>query len=410
MFNNLLYKLFPPLLFVGLLIPIFVVFAQSDGSVPPSETPQEKISETVATSTVATTYSSRATESGTLPPTGTARPTTSAPTVPTPVLINETATITPVLAEDTASTEDMPGNFILWIALAILAILPFGYLAAQSLKKKKAQGEEKEKDDSRCFNIKKLLDEKLKELTDLKGRLESEAKNKAKETMREAVQGTSAGEMLAMVEKAEKEYERLKKLYEECILEFGVNKKRVYIIHGWGGSPNKNWIPWLKSELEKRGYKVFAPEMPDTDAPQIGAWVAHLSKIVGTPDKDTYFVGHSIGCQTVLRYLETVEQSVGGAIFVAGWFNLENLEDEESENIAEPWIKTPIHIAKIREALPKSVLLISDDDPFGAVEENKRKFSEITPHKVVLPHAGHIDKSEEPAILSEFLSLFGSGK
>ncbi|MDO8548094.1 MAG: hypothetical protein Q7R71_00255 [bacterium] len=92
-------------------------------------------------------------------------------------------------------------------------------MAVQSLKNKKTKEEDK-KDTDGCFNLKKLLDDKLKELTDLKGILESRAKDKAKETLRWAVKGTSTGDTLALIEKAEKEYGRLKKLYEECTLEF----------------------------------------------------------------------------------------------------------------------------------------------------------------------------------------------
>lgn len=181
--------------------------------------------------------------------------------------------------------------------------------------------------------------------------------------------------------------------------------KKVFIVHGWGGAPDKNWIPWLKSELQNLGYEVTVPKMPDTEAPDIAAWVNHLASVAGTPDTNTYFVGHSIGCQTILRYLETLDQPIGGAVFVAGWFNLENLEDEESQNIAEPWIKTSINISKIKKILLKSILIISEDDDFGAFQENMEKFSQLGSQTVVLSNAGHITQSKEPSILSQFMNL-----
>jgi len=184
--------------------------------------------------------------------------------------------------------------------------------------------------------------------------------------------------------------------------------KRVILVHRWSGSPSDDWRPWLKKELEKRGYEVLLPEMPDTDTPVIEKWVHCLTKAVGTPDSDTYFIGHSIGCQTILRYLETIDRPVGGAVFVAGWFNLENLEDDEAKAIAKPWIETPINIEKVKKVLPKSVLIISEDDPYGALDENKQKFSEIITQGIVLPHAGHITESEEPVILNQFLEKFST--
>src|SRR3989338_6312903 len=94
--------------------------------------------------------------------------------------------------------------------------------------------------------------------------------------------------------------------------------KTAIIVHGWEGSSQSDWMPWAKAALEQEGIKVVVPDMPHTEAPEISEWVEYLKSIVEAPDKDTYFIGHSIGCQAILRYLETLTAPVGGAIFVAG--------------------------------------------------------------------------------------------
>jgi len=185
--------------------------------------------------------------------------------------------------------------------------------------------------------------------------------------------------------------------------------KRVFIIHGWGGSSQRDWLPWLKLELKKLSYEVTVLDMPDTEVPIIEKWVNYLAQIVGKPNDQTYFIGHSIGCQTILRYLETIDTPIGGAIFVAGWFNLENLEDRETEEIARPWLVTPIDIEKVKRVLNKSVLAISDNDPFGAFEENKQRFRELGSEIVILHGAGHItgedDFTEIPVVLEQFQKI-----
>lgn len=181
--------------------------------------------------------------------------------------------------------------------------------------------------------------------------------------------------------------------------------KRVIIVHRWEGGSQDDWRPWLKTELEKLGYEVIVPDMPDTDTPIIEKWVQKLSEVVGKPDENTFFIGHSIGCQAILRYLETIDTKVGGALFVAGWFNLENLEDEETKKIARPWIETPIDAEKIKNILPKSILLISKDDPYGAFDKNISKFTELMTHACVFDHAGHFTESQEPAIIDQFSNL-----
>lgn len=185
--------------------------------------------------------------------------------------------------------------------------------------------------------------------------------------------------------------------------------KRVFIIHGWSGTPEEGWLPWLGKELEKEGCVVSIPAMPETDNPRIEAWVDYLSELVGKPDEHTYFVGHSIGCQTILRYLETIDTKVGGAVFVAGWFNLENLEDDETREIAKPWIENPVSLQKVQQVLPFSTLIISDNDWYGAFEENKEKFAGLGSKIVVMHNAGHITQSdgyyELPEVLVEFNSF-----
>lgn len=114
--------------------------------------------------------------------------------------------------------------------------------------------------------------------------------------------------------------------------------KRVFIIHGWDFNPKMNWYPWLKKELEKKGYSVTVPAMPKTSEPEISAWVSNLKKVVGKLDEETYLVGHSIGCQAILRFLEreNYKGKLKKVVFVAGWFRLANLEDESVEEIARP--------------------------------------------------------------------------
>lgn len=181
--------------------------------------------------------------------------------------------------------------------------------------------------------------------------------------------------------------------------------KRVIIVHRWEGGSHDDWRPWLKAELEKKDFEVFIPDMPDTNIPVIEKWVNRLANIVGTPDSNTYFIGHSIGCQTILRYLQTIDVKIGGALFVAGWFNLENLESEEIVKIAKPWIETPINIGNIISVLPKSTLLISKDDPYGAFKDNVEKFSQFVTNICVFDYAGHFTELKDASILDQFKNL-----
>ncbi len=182
--------------------------------------------------------------------------------------------------------------------------------------------------------------------------------------------------------------------------------KRLFIIHGWDFNPKMNWYLWLKKELGKKGFKVIIPEMPNTSEPEINAWVSHLKMVVGELNQDTYFIGHSIGCQTIMRFLEKEDYNgkIGKAIFVAGWFKLENLENEKVKAIAMPWINTPINFNKVKSKISKLTVFLSSNEPYGFVEDNAKTFREKLGAKVILEeNKGHFTEDEGVTELPEIL-------
>lgn len=187
--------------------------------------------------------------------------------------------------------------------------------------------------------------------------------------------------------------------------------KRVFIIHGWDGYPEEGWFPWLKRELEKRNYAVQIPAMPNPSEPKIEVWIPYLKELVGKTDEQTYFVGHSIGCQAIIRYLQTLPQNtkIGGAVFVAGWFNVRNLETEEEKRIAGPWLNEPRDDKKIREVVNHAVAIFSDNDKFVSVE-NQQSWKERVGTDIVVEHEkGHFSGSdgvmELPSVLEAVLKI-----
>mgnify|MGYP001600273197 CR=1 FL=1 len=180
--------------------------------------------------------------------------------------------------------------------------------------------------------------------------------------------------------------------------------KKIYLIHGWGEHPNGHFFPWLKKELQKNGFKVIQPQMPNTETPKIKEWVDFLSELVGIADKNTFFVGHSIGCQTILRYLENQNKKIGGVVFVAGWFDLDNLESLKSIEIAKPWINNPINFEKIKDICSKITVFLSSNEPYNFVEKNKRIFQEKLNAKVyILENKGHFCENDGVTKLPEVL-------
>jgi len=168
--------------------------------------------------------------------------------------------------------------------------------------------------------------------------------------------------------------------------------KKAYLIHMWSGNPKSVWYPWLKKELEAKGFLVVVPAMPNTDEPKIEEWVGHLKEIVKEVDEETYFIGHSIGCQAIMRFLETLDVKVGGLVFVAGFFNLPYLETQEEKDIAKPWLESPIDTDKIKKMSKKITAIFSDNDPDVLLSDSEL-FKEKLGAEIIIEHEkGHFDE------------------
>ncbi len=189
--------------------------------------------------------------------------------------------------------------------------------------------------------------------------------------------------------------------------------KKVFIVHGWGGIQEGGWFPWLKKELEAKGFAVFIPQLPDAENPRIEKWVPVLASVVGDPDEECYFVGHSMGCQTIARYLESLKDgvNVGGVVFVAGFFKrLTNLEEDDAvKETARLWLEAPIDLQKVKSHILNSVAIFSDNDTYVPLD-NQDDFRDRLDSEIVIEHdLGHFSGSngvaELPIVLTKIIEF-----
>lgn len=182
---------------------------------------------------------------------------------------------------------------------------------------------------------------------------------------------------------------------------------KVFVVHGWGGNPQGDWMPWVKKVLEGKGFEVSVLEMPDTDNPIIGKWVEHLAEEVGEVDDNAIFIGHSIGCQTILRYLEALPEGkkCKKVILVAPWVILKNLTEEEKP-VVKPWQETPMDFEKVKTKTDKFIAVFSDNDPVVPYEQNLKVFKEKLGAEIITKYKmGHFTADENITEIPFLLEL-----
>ncbi len=175
--------------------------------------------------------------------------------------------------------------------------------------------------------------------------------------------------------------------------------KRAIIVHGLQGHPREAWFPYLSAELEKRKFSVSVPQLPNPASPDVRPWVAELAKTAHSPDENLFLIGHSLGCITILRYLESLQEgkTVGGVVMVSGF----------AQGIGIPEISSfflfPINWAKIRSHSKKFTAINSDNDrhvPLKYGEELKEK---LGAKLIIEKGAGHIGEGDKCRILPSVL-------
>ena len=184
--------------------------------------------------------------------------------------------------------------------------------------------------------------------------------------------------------------------------------KKIYLVHCWDGTSSDGWYPWLAEKINNKNVNLNKFDMPNTANPKIDEWVDYLNNKVDLLNEETYFIGHSIGCQTILRYLETKEiTKIGGILFVAPWLDLlpEAIEDEDSYNTAKPWINTPIDFEKIKRFTNNISCIFSDNDYFVSLEQEKEFRNKLNAKTIIVNNKGHISQDDDVYELQEILDL-----
>lgn len=163
-------------------------------------------------------------------------------------------------------------------------------------------------------------------------------------------------------------------------------KKRIIIIHGFDGSPEKNWFPWLKGELEKLGHEVMVPRMPNKEYPVLAEWVARLQMVIGKPDENMYLVGHSLGVITILRFLESLPEGVrvGGVILVAGF------PEQVVKGFLNSFFEKPLEYERVKKAGKHFIAVHSDDDPYVPIVNGEILHDRLGAELIVMKKAGHL--------------------
>lgn len=170
--------------------------------------------------------------------------------------------------------------------------------------------------------------------------------------------------------------------------------KNAIILHGTGTKKDEFWFPYLKNELEKLGYKVWLPQLPNDEHPNLKEWVPFILSH-GMFNEETVIIGHSAGAQVILSILEHIDVSIKKAILVAGYAKLLR-QEVEGENEKEPdWDTIKLHSKEF-------IFINSDNDPWGNDDIQGKIMADNLGGRLIIRHDGHMGSTTYNQPYTEF--------
>jgi uncharacterized protein len=185
--------------------------------------------------------------------------------------------------------------------------------------------------------------------------------------------------------------------------------KNAILLHGSSSTPKSFWLPSIEKFLEKKGYIVWAPQLPKPESPDLKIQLPFVLKNVDF-DKETIIIGHSAGCPLILSILENIDVKIKKAILVAGYARRLNKMKEKSlkklEEQAEPILQKKYNWKKIKNSVEKIIFINSDNDPWGCNDkEGEYMFKHLGGELIIQHGEGHMGSEKFKQPYKEFLLL-----
>jgi len=180
--------------------------------------------------------------------------------------------------------------------------------------------------------------------------------------------------------------------------------KKIYIVHGYFASPTDHWFPWFVEKVDANyGIEVEVLRMPTPDTPDMDAWLEKLHTKIGTPSNETFIIAHSLGCITLLRYLDSLQESftLGGMILVSPFDK--PLEVFPSLN---SFVDITLDFDKLSRSITQKHVIFSDNDMYVPPFVSKTIGVKLDSALLEIPRGGHFLGIEGFEMFPELYEIF----
>jgi predicted alpha/beta hydrolase family esterase len=165
--------------------------------------------------------------------------------------------------------------------------------------------------------------------------------------------------------------------------------KKAVILHGTDGTPEVNWFPWLKGQLEAVGYEVWVPLLPDNHTPDRTKYNDFLLGS-GYDFTDAVVVGHSSGAVSVLNLLMDERcPKIHMGMMVSAWDHgtPQGMDYEQFKNL---FPAGGFDYELIKSKADRLAFLHSADDPYCPVDQAEHLAKMLSASITILQNGHHL--------------------
>lgn len=180
-------------------------------------------------------------------------------------------------------------------------------------------------------------------------------------------------------------------------------KNNYLLVHGSFSSPFSNWLPWLRSELEKENLEVYTPDFPTGVGYQnYDNWSKLLKVYVeaGIVGENTVIYAHSIAPIFVCKFLVENKIKVKRLVFVCGFNNYLGI-DKDYDSVNESMYFD--NLEDVKEYCDDIICYYSDNDPYVKYDVEKEFADAIATTEYCIPGGGHLNAESNYSEFKELL-------
>lgn len=160
--------------------------------------------------------------------------------------------------------------------------------------------------------------------------------------------------------------------------------KNAIILHGIGSGPKDFWFPWTAKSLEKEGYKVWVPQLPQADDPDLKVQLPWILKN-GEFNRETVLIGHSSGASLILGILDSLDVKIRMAVLVSGFLTRGGVRPKQAVKAENAY-----HWEKMKTKTDELVFINAVNDPWGCNDEQGRKMFDHLGGTLIINNEGHM--------------------